>query len=160
MEIDPDNKLEKALWIHGLAAGPDNTLYYTEKQAVRRIDPRGNVSPVAENIKVPNCTHADDHRGGPILRGLDVAPDGTVYVAAMACQAVIRISPTGNIDVALKAEAPWTPTGIAVKGDEVFVLEFLFGEVERAQDWLPRVRKLAPDGTVKLLATVTNTQTP
>jgi streptogramin lyase len=62
-------------WINGLAAGPDGSLYYTEDNAVRRIDQRG----------VPGTD-------GPTLRGLAVAPDGVVFVAAAGCGAVLKIT--------------------------------------------------------------------
>ena len=42
-------------WVNGLAAGADGSLYYTEDKAVRRIDPRGLVSTLAESVAVPNC---------------------------------------------------------------------------------------------------------
>ena len=155
MEIAPNYKPWKALWIHGLAVGNVGTLYYAEKGAVRRIDASGTVSLIAEKIKVPGCVHGEDHRGGPILRGLDVTADGTIYVAAMACQAVLRVTRAGKIDVALRSKDSWTPTGIAVKGGDVYVLEFWFAEPKRPQSWLPRVRKLSPDGSVSVLTTVT-----
>lgn len=154
-EIAPNHKPWKAFWIHGLAAAKDGSLYYTEKEAVRRIDTDGSVTMVAEEIKVPECEHGEDHRGGPILRGLDVAQDGSIYVAAMACQSVLRITPVGEISVALRATESWTPTGVAIKGDDVYVLEFWFQEPENASSWLPRVRKLSGDGTVTVLAVVT-----
>lgn len=154
IEISPDNTPWKALWIHGLAAASDGTLCYTEKEAVRRIDAGGTVSLIAGEIKVPGCVHGPDHRGGPILRGLDVTTDGTLYVAAMACQAVLRITQDGKIDVALRSEDSWTPTGIAVKDDDVYVLEFWHAEPGRPQSWIPRVRKLSADGSVTLLAMV------
>jgi hypothetical protein len=44
---------------------------------------------------------------------------------------------------------------VAVKGDDVYVLEFLYIDVERREDWLPRVRKVSKDGTVTTLATIT-----
>ena len=154
-EIAPDFRPWKALWIHGLAVGPDGDLFYTEKEAVRKIDIGGNVSLVAENFKVPGWTPSENHRGGPILRGLDVSDKGTVYVAAMASQAVLRISADGKTSVALRSEESWTPTGIAIQGDDVYVLEYWFAEPEEPQSWLPRVRKLSSDGTIALLATVT-----
>ena len=42
-------------WINGLASGPDGSLYYTEDKAVRKIDARGVVATLAENISIPNC---------------------------------------------------------------------------------------------------------
>ena len=153
IEINYHYKAQRVPWIHGLAAGADGTLYYAEKEAVRRVAPDGTVSLVAEDIEIPGCVHGPEHRGGPILRGLDVTADGTVYVAASGCGAVVRITPEGATDVPLKSEDSWTPSGIAVKGDGVYVLEFWFADPARAP-CRPRVRKLSPDGSVTILATV------
>lgn len=155
MEIDPDGNPIKAMWIYGLAARSNGDLYYAEKESIRRVDTRGVVSTVAESIEVPGCVHNEDHRGGPVLRGLDVADDGTVYVASFACQSVIQIKPDGTLNVVLRAEDPWTPTGIVAKGNSLYVLEFWFGEVEHPKEWRPRVRRISPEGIISLLATVT-----
>jgi len=157
MEIGPEGKPLRARWIHGLAVGRDGTLYYSEKYAVRRITPDGSVSPVADNVAVPDCVRpplATDDRHGPSLRGLDVADDGMIYVAASGCSAVLKITPAGAISVVLQSSDAWSPTGVDVAGDGLYVLEFRHIEVERAKDWLPRVRKLSRDGTVTVVATV------
>jgi hypothetical protein len=157
-EIGPDGKPVRARWIHGLAAAPDGTLYYAEQHAVRRIGKDGSVSLVAGDITVPGCVRppaASDERHGPVLRGLDVAADGSLYVAASGCSAVLKITPAGAVSVVLRASDAWSPTGIVVVRDDLYVLEFRHIETERAQEWLPRVRKLSRDGRVTILATVT-----
>lgn len=158
MEIGYDGEPVAAQWIHGLAAGPDGALYYAEKRSVRRISRDGVITPLAEEITVPDCvrpsTMPADGRGGPILRGLDVGADGTVYVAASGCSAVLKIAPDGAVSVALRATDEWSPAGVDVVGDDLYVLEHRYVETQRAADWLPRVRKLAPDGTVTVIATV------
>lgn len=78
IEIKYELEAHRVPWIQGLAAGSDGTLYYAENEAVRRVDPDGIVSLLAEDIEIPGCVHGPNHRGGPILRGLDVAADGTV----------------------------------------------------------------------------------
>jgi hypothetical protein len=158
-EIGPDGKPARARWIHGLAVAPNGTLYYSEQRAVRRIDRNGRVSLVAGNITVPGCVRppaASEERLGPVLRGLDVAADGTVYVAASGCSAVLKIAPTGAVSVALRSSDAWSPTGVVVAGDDLYVLEYRHIEVERAQEWLPRLRKRSRDGTVTVLAAVTD----
>jgi hypothetical protein len=52
----------------------------------------------------------------------------------------------------LRAEKPWSPTGVALKGDMLFVIEH--GFTPPATSLGPRVRKLSPDGTAVVLATV------
>jgi hypothetical protein len=156
-EIDSDGRARSVPWIHGLAAGPDGSLYYAEMAAVRRIARDGAVSLVAGEIKVPDCVHppaAREERLGPALRGLDVTPDGTVYVAASACSAVVKIAPVGSLSVVLRAADAWTPTAVAVAGDDLYVLEYRYIETERREDWLPRVRKVSRDDKVSIIATV------
>jgi hypothetical protein len=49
------------------------------------------------------------------------------------------------------------PTGVALFGDEVYVLEWhdvAPAQSEVREAWLPRVRKAGRDGTVTTLATV------
>lgn len=154
MKTGTGNKPEKALWIHGLAAGRDGDLFYTEDDAVRRVDRTGKVTAIAEKIEVPECGRLEGEPARPYLRELDVAADGTVYVASFGCQALLRISPSSKITVALRSSELWRPTGVAVKGDDVYVLEYLYRDVERREEWLPRVRKLSANGAVTTLATI------
>lgn len=158
MEIDFEGKPVQAKWIHGLAAGRDGALYYTEKQSVRRIGSDGSVSLVAGDIVVPDCVRPSaitDDRGGPVLRGLDVADDGSIYVAAAGCSALLRIDPDGAVSVALRSSDSWAPTGVAVAGDTIYVLEHKYIPSEQARDWLPRVRRLSPVGDAIVIAEVT-----
>ncbi len=156
-ETGPDGEPLQARWIHGLSAGPDGSLYYTEQRAVRRIAPDGTVSLIADEITVPDCERppaAADERLGPALRGLDVAADGTIYVAASACSALLKIAPGGSVSVVLRGTDAWSPTGVAVSGDDVYVLEYRHIKADRREDWLPRVRKVSRDGQATVVATV------
>jgi len=58
------------------------------------------------------------------LRGLAVDARGAVYVAATGCRCVVKLMPDGHVETILKADAPWSPTGVALRGDDVFVLEY------------------------------------
>jgi hypothetical protein len=86
----------------------------------------------------------------PYLRGLDVTEDGTVYVAVNGCASVVKITPGGKVETVLNSEQPWSPTGVAVRGMDVIVLEY--PHTDKAKDWAPRVRKLLADGKVTILA--------
>jgi sugar lactone lactonase YvrE len=144
-------------WLNGIAAAADASIYYAENAAVRRIDSRGEIATIASRIEVPDCEpmpHAEAHLG-PYLRGLAVAQDGTVYVAATGCSAVLRILPGGETAVVLRATPPWAPTAVAVSGGDVFVLEYTHDAPgDDRRDWVPRVRKLQADGTVTLIVEV------
>ena len=107
-----------------------------------------------EGIRAPDC--ADPLPGAPqlpYLRGLAVAPDGTVYAAANGCRTVLRIRAQGSIETVLRAEPPWSPTGVAVSGRDIYVLEYLHTGEDR-KVWAPRVKKVAPEGVISTLATI------
>ena len=139
--------------LNGLAAAADGSLYYTEDRAIWKIDPRGRVSPVAANIAVPNCSSVPgmDEGVGPYLRGLGVAADGTIYVAASGCGAVLKVDRKGTVSPVLRATSPWSPTAIAVSGGDVFVLEYLHTASDNRSEWIPRIRKISRSGTVSTL---------
>src|SRR5262249_49361544 len=88
----------------------------------------------------------------PYLRGLALAGNGTVYAAAAGSHCVVKITPGGKVETVLKAERPWSPTGVAVHGNDVYVLEYTNAHGPPGE-WRPRVRKLGRDGTVTTLAT-------
>jgi hypothetical protein len=162
-EVTSEGKEIEAEWVWGLAAGPNGSLYYTEKMAVRRIAPDGTVSTIAENVTVPDCElppAVESPRVCPGLYGLDIATDGTVYVAASACSALLKIAPDGTVSAALRATDRWSPQGVAVAGDSLYVLEYDYVKSTRREDWLPRVRKIAPDGVVTIIAQIKNREEP
>ena len=143
-------------WVNGLAAGPDGSLYYTEDKAVRRIDQQGVISAVAENVRVSNCAGIPGTEPGsePYLRGLAIATDGTLFVAASGCGAVLRITRRGAITTVLRTTSPWSPTAVAVSPSGLYVLEYLHTASEDRQAWVPRVRKLLPNGSIVSIAVV------
>ncbi len=135
--------------LNGLAAGPDGSLYYTENDAIRRISREGRISTIVEHIAIAGCA------APPLLRGLDVNADGTIYVAATGCGSVLKVTPAGQVTILPQVHSPWSPTGIALFGSDLYVLEFQNAESEDRREMLPRVRKIAADGKTAVLATVT-----
>src|SRR5688500_20177213 len=91
------------------------------------------------------------------LRGLAVAADGSIYVAASGCGAVLRMDAKGCVTTVLKAVPPWSPTSVAVAGLDVYVLEYLHSASDNRLEWIPRVRKISPSGKVRLLGANTRT---
>ena len=75
-------------------------------------------------------------------------------LAAAGCGAVIEIKPRGQIRSVLRADRPWSPTAVAVGGKNVYVLEYLHTASDNRREWLPRVKKVSPDGKAVLLAAV------
>jgi hypothetical protein len=135
-------------WLNGLAWGADGSLYYTEDRAIRKVDARGTVSTVVENVVVPGCAAVpgNDPGVGPYLRGLTVSADGTIHVAASGCAALLKVDAKGRVSVVLRTSPPWSPTAVAVNGRDVYVLEYLHTATDNRAEWIPRVRKLSPSG--------------
>ena len=75
-----------------------------------------------------------------------------MYAAATGCRRVVKISAGGKVETVLKAEPPWSPTGVALHGDAIFVLEYPNTNGAKHADWVPRVRKVGRDGTTTSLA--------
>jgi hypothetical protein len=53
----------------------------------------------------------------------------------------------------LKAEPPWSLTGVALRGEDLYVVEWTNPHNEQ-HDYRPRVRIVARDGKIKLLGIV------
>jgi formylglycine-generating enzyme required for sulfatase activity len=142
--------------VTGLAAGPDGTLFVACPNAVLKVQTDGTVTTFLHPVVVTDRDDdlaKDSHTRAfhsPYLRGLDSTPDGFVYAAVTGCRCVIKITPGGKVETILKAEKPWTPTGVAVQGKDIFVLEYVHSD--NPKDWVPRVRKWGPGGKVAILA--------
>jgi sugar lactone lactonase YvrE len=139
--------------IKGLATGPDGSLYITYSRAAQRLAPDGKLTTLVDSLSLAECDK-DVPEGipPPYLRGLSVDKDGVVFAAASGCRCVVKITPDGKTSVVLKAEAPWSPMGVAVHQGDLYVLEYAHPNAEQAK-WQPRVRKLARDGNITTLAT-------
>jgi len=145
-------------WINGLAAAADGSLFYTEDRLIRKIDRSGNVSTVVGIPSVPNCTKVpgiEEDGMEPYLRGLAIAADGTIYVAASGCSALLKVDVNHRVTPILRSSPPWSPTAVAVSGRDVFVLEYLHTPGDNRREWIPRVRKIAASGAVTVIGTGT-----
>lgn len=143
-------------WLNGMAATPDGSVYYTENRAVRRITPEGELTTVAINVTLSGCDSVPEVGAnlGPYFRGLAVDAQGSVYVAATGCRAVLKITADQTIMTILRSSGPWSPTGVAVFGTDLYVLEYLHTAGDNRREWLPRVRKVSSDGSVVMVAAV------
>lgn len=139
--------------IKGLASGPDGSLYVAYPRTVQKITPDGRVTTLADPVVINDCD--EDVAPGeaePSLRGLAVDSHGLVYASATGCHRVVKLTPDGRVSTVLKAERPWSPTGVAVSAEDVYVLEYP-NSAKRA-DWLPRVQKFDREGHVTTLVTI------
>jgi sugar lactone lactonase YvrE len=144
--------------VFGLATGPNGSLYVSSWDAIFKVNPDGTVGTVVHPIVVKDCD-ADpaDHKPTnrlPYLRGIAVDETGTIYAAATSCHRVLKISADGKVESILRAERPWSPTGVALHAGAVYVLEYTNANGGPDEGWLPRVRKLGRDGQVTTLATI------
>jgi len=143
-------------WRNGIAVAPDGSIYYSEDRAVRRITPQGQLTTVASDLTLPDCDAVlgVESELGIYCRGLDVDSVGTVYVAATGCRAVLKIARDKKVAAVLRSESPWSPTGVALSGSDLYVLEYTHTEGDDRREWLPRVRKVSSDGRVVTIATI------
>src|SRR5215204_3308837 len=114
--------------IAGMAAGPDGSLYITDAKAIRKITTDGKVlqfaSPELIGIGQDRAINPPPEAEASYCRGLVVDSQGVVYVAATGSRRVLRITPGGDVSTLLQVPSPWSPTGVAIFGGEVYVLEW------------------------------------
>ena len=141
-------------YIGGIIAGSAGALYYTENTAIRKIDAEGRVSTVV-TVRAPaspaSIPGTSEH---PYLRGLALNHRGFLYVADTGDARVLRLASSHDLTTILQTQSPWSPTAVAVFGDDVYVLEFLHTVRDVRRDWVPRVRKIASNGQSSLIATL------
>jgi hypothetical protein len=145
--------------VTGLAAGPDGSIYVAMWSGIIKLKRDGSIVNVVYPVLVKDCDsdpadHNPANAGSPFLRGLAVDSQGDVYVAATSCHRVLKVTPDGKFSSILSAERPWSPTGVAIRDDEIYVLEYTNASGPATEGWRPRVRKIARDGTVTTLALV------
>jgi DNA-binding beta-propeller fold protein YncE len=91
---------------------------------------------------------------------LAVDDAGSLYVANYGSRSVFKLTPQGTTEVVMHSSRPWAPTGVAVSGNDLYVLE-RFGRPYGVMSGLAgmrsakfRVSKIASDGKPTLLATI------
>ncbi len=132
------------------------------------VDPDGNVS-YQERARPPDEAALALVRragAGPLA---DVATDdsGNVYGADHENRRVVKITPEARILILARSRLPWFPTGVTAAGGDVYVLErrFPYPRFPPTPAFVadvlggPRVRKIASDGTVTVVATVASLKT-
>jgi sugar lactone lactonase YvrE len=149
--------VDKLGGLKGLAFDRDGALYGSCPSAILRIKMDGTFTTLVHPVRLEDCdTHLPPNtpsEQSPFLTGLAVSAKGVIYAAATGCRRVVSISPKGQVAVVLKAEPPWSPTGVALHGEDIYVLEHTRANDE-THEWQPRVRKVARDGKVTTLLTI------
>ncbi|HTK81728.1 MAG TPA: hypothetical protein VL633_05505 [Bacteroidota bacterium] len=154
-----DKSLE---FVSGIAAGEDGSLYLTitnpgDTTVIRKITLDGTASIVASPLGKAD-KDAPFETTPSYCRGIGIDSSGIMYVAQTGSRRVLKITPQGNAESVLEEESPWTPTGVAIFKNEIYVLEWhdvepALSEVRTA--YIPRVRKIGVDGKATTIANVT-----
>ncbi len=137
--------------IDGMAWAPDGSLYLTDGAYVRRVTADGIVTTIGGGA-LTSESYGED------LMGLTVAPGGDLFVADYSNRRILKIAPDGSIHTVWETGRIWSPTGVTVVGEDLYVLEHLrmplvlLGDVGIGA--YARVRKISPDGVATTLATV------
>ena len=148
-------------FVNGIAVGPDSVIYVTESSdphanTVRRISKNGKITVIATyKGKMRDDTPLETTPA--YCRGLCIDASGTIYVAATGSRSVLKITPDGKQSVLLEEQSPWMPTGVAIDKGSIYVLEWHdvpAAQLEIREAWIPRVRKIGPDGTISTLVTI------
>ncbi len=151
---------EALLYPYHVTAAPDGSYYFATLTRIFHVDTDGMLALVAGQ-KWPDGFEGD---GAPAIEavfngihGIDLAPDGSLYVADIRNHRVRRIGPDGIINTvagngtagnsgdggpATEAEL-YSPTGVAAAPDGGFYI---------AQGIYPRVRHVSPDGIITTVA--------
>jgi sugar lactone lactonase YvrE len=138
--------------VGGMAFGTDGALYFTDNSNVRKVTMDGEMTLLAGNVAVEN--RADSPMSDSALTrlfGIAVDAQGAAFVADYGNRQILKIAPGGAVSTVARAERPWSPTGVAFKDGNLYILEFGFTP---PSTYIPRVRKLSSDGSITLLATV------
>jgi hypothetical protein len=142
--------------IAGLAPSQDGSIYVSCWNTILKIAPDGKVRTLMHPVSISDCDedpadHRENNRGKPFLRGIAVDSVGTIYAAATSCHCVIKITSDGKVKTILKSERPWTPTGVAVRDGNIYILEYTNANGPATEGWYPRVRRLGKDGRVTIM---------
>lgn len=130
--------------IKGLASGPDNLLYATCPNAVLKVNLNGTFTVLKQRIVGLDCDYE------PSLTGLAVTSRGEIFLADSKCRCVLKLDVDGHISKVLSSEAPWSPSGLTLYDDDLYISEWT-DEHDNQHDYRPRVRKLTSEGKVTLL---------
>lgn len=138
--------------IGGMAFGADGSLYFTDGSNLRKVTPDGKTTMPARNLALENPSESPMPDSAVTrLFGVAVDAQGNAFVADYGNRRVLKITSGGTVSTVARAEQPWTPTGIALKDGNLYILEFGFTP---PSTYRPRVRRMSSDGRITIVATV------
>lgn len=124
--------------LHGAGlVGPDGAFYFHHGGVLRKAAPAGDVVTLARGL--PDRSF-----------GLAVERGGAVLLADFSGRRILRFAPDGRRTVVAATEAPWAPTGVALRGSDLYLLES--EQDSRGAPVAMRVRRIPGRGTPTVLA--------
>ena len=144
--------------VNSVVRARDGSLFVRACNSLYRVTPAGRATemPGGKEAGFLGKNDADCHR----ILGLAVDDAGSLYVANYGKASVFKLTPRGTTEIVLHSSRPWVPTGVAVSGNDLYVLERFgrpYGLISGISGMMPakfRVRKIASDGKKTILATV------
>jgi hypothetical protein len=130
--------------------GADGALYFNHRASVNKLTHDGRLIKITGNIP---REAAPGKRELTSLYGIAIDAQGNPVVADYGNRRVFRIASADmRVTTIMRADGPWYPTGVATRGEDIYVLEA--GHTPSHEPVGTRVRKLSADGGVTVLATV------
>lgn len=130
--------------------GPGEALYFAEGDSVRRVTGAGVYETVGKiRGKVTDQLYAGPG-GIPRIWGVAADAKGRAYAAVPALGQILKIQ-GGRQTVVFQTRDHWKPVGVAVHGENIFVLE---NKTLGNDNFGPRVRVVRPDGKIELVGAV------
>jgi sugar lactone lactonase YvrE len=135
----------------GMAFAADGAVYFKNREAIWKAASDDKISVVADKQQILSIAP------NPMLFGLAVDAENNVFTADFNSKTILKIAADKKISAIYKSEKDWTPTGVYARNKNLYVLESK--NLPPNSNPVSRVRKIAADGKVSIVATVGETQT-
>jgi hypothetical protein len=125
---------------------PEGDLIFADRNRIRRIDPKGVATSIAEidgQVLEPKIWNSLEV---PIVFGLAQEKSGDLLATVPHLAKVYRIGKDGRSQETVCAEGNWRATGVSVFGDSIFLMES-----DSRASTSPRVRIVRADGSIETL---------
>jgi hypothetical protein len=163
--VEPGNfriEVSRPYGVTGLTCGPDGKLYLflladdSGEHAIYSVGMDSSIRQFAANFVQDRVPASERHPEAipEYCRGLAVDRKGNVFVAVTGSRCVIKLEPNRQSATILRCQKPWSPTGVAERDGNIYVLEYDDETPTEGRNWPPRVRRLAPDGAVTVVAQI------
>lgn len=118
--------------IGSMTVAEDGTLYFTDHESVRRVDPNGHVTTIARGglLALGSGRQPENH-----LCALTLASDGALFVTDRVTRRILRVAPDGTITGFAYSPDEWVPVSLHWSGGALYVLE-ISGDGARTMRYL------------------------